>query len=146
MQTSYMAKHNTLTKKWYHVDANDKVLGRLASTIAMILMGKHQPIYTPHVDTGDFVIVTNVEKIKITGNKKANKLYYAWSGYPGGLKIVNLHDKQQKHPEDILLLAVRRMLPKSRMGRQMLTKLKVYAGDKHPHQAQSPKAWAGNIE
>lgn len=138
MQKSYMAKPQEVEKKWHVVDADGKVLGRMASQIAMVLMGKHRPTYTPHVDTGDFVIVTNADKVKVTGKKEQNKLYYAWSGYPGGLKIQNLNEKREKRPEHIITLAVRRMLPKSKMGRQMLRKLKVYNGD-HPHQAQSPK-------
>lgn len=140
MQKSYMAKPSTIEKSWYEVDAQDKVLGRLASKIAVVLMGKHRPTYTPHIDTGDFVIVTNVEKIKVTGKKEDKKLYYSYSGYPGGLKIQNLSEKRKRKPEEILELAVRRMLPKSKLGRQMLKKLKLYSGPSHPHQAQNPKA------
>lgn len=139
MQKSYMAKPSDLQKTWYEVNAEDQVLGRLASKIAVVLMGKHRPTYTPHIDTGDFVIVTNAEKIKVTGKKEEEKLYYSWSGYPGGLKTQNLSEKRKRKPEEIIQLAVRRMLPKSKLGRQMLKKLKVYKGADHPHQAQNPK-------
>lgn len=140
LQKSYIAPSN-LKREWYLMDATNQILGRLAVKIAMILMGKHHPQYTPFLDTGDFIIVTNVEKVKITGRKLKGKVYYWWSGYPGGLKKKTLEELQNKHPEDPLLLAVRRMLPKSRLGRQMLKKLKVYAGPNHPHAAQQPKVW-----
>lgn len=140
MQKSYTAKPSNIQKIWYEVDAEDKILGRLASKIAVVLMGKHRATYTPHMDTGDFVIVTNAGKVKVTGKKEEEKKYYSWSGYPGGLKIQNLKEKRKRKPEEIVYLAVRRMLPKSKMGKHMLKKLKVYNGTEHPHQAQNPKA------
>lgn len=141
VEKSYMAKKHTYKKVWYHIDAEDKVLGRMAVEIATILMGKHRPTYTPHVDAGDFVVVTNAEKIAISGKKRENKLYHTYSGYPGGLKTKNFDEKQKTHPEEIIMLAVRRMLPKSRLGRAMLKKLKVYTGSEHPHKAQCPTTW-----
>jgi len=138
MQKTYMAKPNS-SKKWHLADAEDQILGRFAAKIATILMGKHHPTYTPHVDTGDFVVVINAEKIKVTGNKEEQKKYYAWSGYPSGLKVQNFADKQKRRPEEIISLAVRRMLPKTKLGRRMLRKLKVYRGTEHPHDAQKPQ-------
>ncbi len=138
-QKSYMAKPGEVEKKWYVVDASGKTLGRLASRIATILMGKHKPIYTPHVDTGDYVIVVNAEKVALTGKKLDQKKYYRHSGYPGGLKVVTARQMLQKHPERVVYLAVKRMLPKNKLGRKMLKKLKVYAGSEHPHQAQKPE-------
>ena len=135
---TYMAKPGELPKKWFHVDAEDKVVGRLASDIAVILMGKHRPTYTPHVDTGDFVVVTNVEKVKFTGNKWDQKQYTWYTGYPG-LRSESAERRLNKHPDAILRDAVRRMLPKSKLGRQMLSKLKLYVGSDHPHQAQQPE-------
>jgi len=140
LQRSYIAPHD-MKKQWYVIDAQNQVLGRMAVTIATILMGKHRPQYTPFLDTGDFVIVTNIEKVKITGTKRQKKIYYHWTGYPGGLRQNTFAELQKKHPEEPLLLAVRRMLPKTRLGRQMLTKLKVYEGPNHPHAAQCPKTW-----
>ncbi len=142
IQRSYIAPHD-LKKQWYIIDATDQVLGKLAIQIALILMGKHRPIYTPFLDTGDFVIVTNIEKVKVTGKKRERKVYYTWSGYPGGLKKQTFAELQHKHPEEPLYLAVRRMLPKSRLGHKMLKKLKVYVGPNHPHAAQCPKVWQG---
>lgn len=135
---TYMAKPGELTKKWFHVDASDKVVGRLASDIAVILMGKHRPTYTPHVDTGDFVVVTNAEKVKLTGNKWSQKRYTWYTGYPG-LRSETAEARYEKHPDHILRDAVRRMLPKSKLGRKMLSKLKLYVGPDHPHQAQEPE-------
>ncbi len=135
---TYMAKPGELEQKWWLVDASDKVVGRLASDIAVILMGKHRPTYTPHVDTGDFVVVVNVEKIVLTGNKWEQKTYQRYSGYPG-LKVETAEEVRNRHPDRILREAVRRMLPKSRLGRKMLSKLKLYVGSDHPHQAQQPE-------
>lgn len=139
---SYTAKPAEVEQAWFHVDATDQVLGRLAVKIATVLMGKHKPTYTPHVDTGDFVVVTNAEKIKITGGKLDEITYDSYSYYPGGWKSVPAREMIQKHPERVLSEAVRRMLPKSALGRKMHKKLKVYAGSEHPHQAQQPEAWA----
>jgi large subunit ribosomal protein L13 len=136
---TYMAKPGEVAAKWHVVDAEGKVLGRLAAKIATILMGKHRPEYTPHVDTGEFVIVVNAEKVRLTGNKWAQKEYDRYSGYPGGRKTVSVGQVRQKHPERIVEEAVRRMLPKSRLGKRMVRKLKVYAGPEHPHQAQQPE-------
>ncbi len=139
MIKTYIAKKEDVQKDWYVIDATDKVLGRMASRIAMILQGKTKPIYTPHVDTGDFVIVTNAEKIKLTGNKMNEKVYYTHSGYPGGFKEIPIKKWMEKHPDRIVNLAVKRMLPKTKLGRAMLKKLKVYAGPDHTHEAQQPK-------
>ncbi len=137
--TTYVAKPGEVPSKWWLVDAADKVVGRLASDIAVILMGKHRPTYTPHVDTGDFVVIVNAEKVVFTGNKWEQKTYARYTGYPG-LKIEKASDLRDRIPERILREAVRRMLPKNRLGRSMLTKLKVYAGPDHPHQAQQPES------
>ncbi len=137
---TYMAKKGEIAAKWHVVDMTDKVLGRSATKIATILMGKHRPEYTPHVDTGDFVIVLNAAKVKITGrNKPLQRTYQRFSGYPGGLRITPLKEMLAKRPEKVICEAVRRMLPKTRLGRAMLSKLKVYAGAEHPHQAQQPE-------
>ncbi|NOZ28005.1 MAG: 50S ribosomal protein L13 [Chloroflexi bacterium] len=136
---TYSAKPNEIEREWYVVDATGKTLGRLASEIAKILRGKHKPIYTPHVDCGDFVIVVNADKIRVTGRKLDQKIYYRHSGYPGGLKSIPLRDQLARHPERVIQLAVRGMLPKNRLGRRMIKKLKVYASPEHPHQAQQPK-------
>lgn len=133
------AKKEEVSRKWYVVDANNAVLGRVASQVAAVLKGKHKPIYTPHVDTGDFVVVINAEKIQLTGNKRDEKMYYHHTGYPGGLKSISADKLLEKKPEDVLTFAVKGMLPKNPLGRQMITKLKVYAGDKHPHEAQKPE-------
>jgi len=122
------------------VNAEGKTLGRLASEIAQVLRGKHKPIYTPHLDCGDYVIVVNADKVQVTGRKLDQKMYYHHTGYPGGIKSISLRNQLQKHPERVLQAAVRGMLPKNRLGRKMLKKLKVYAGDSHPHQAQQPKS------
>ncbi len=139
MIKTFIAKKEDVQRDWYVVDATDKVLGRMASRIAMILQGKTKPIYTPHVDTGDFVIVTHAEKIKLTGNKMNEKVYYTHSGYPGGFKEIPIKKWMEKHPDRIVNLAVKRMLPKTKLGRAMLKKLKVYAGPDHSHEAQQPK-------
>ncbi|MBC8550425.1 MAG: 50S ribosomal protein L13 [Candidatus Brocadiales bacterium] len=139
MIKTFIAKKEDIQRDWYVIDATDKVLGRMASRIAMILQGKTKPIYTPHVDTGDFVIVTNAEKIKLTGNKMNEKVYYTHSGYPGGFKEHPIKKWMEKHPDRIVNLAVKRMLPKTKLGSAMLKKLKVYAGSDHSHEAQQPK-------
>ena len=136
---TYMAKVGEITAKWHVVDATDRVLGRMATGIATILMGKHRPEYTPHVDVGDFVIVINAEKIRLTGKKWSQKEYDWYTGHPGGHKTMSAERMREKHPEKIVSEAIRRMLPKSRLGRKMVTKLKVYAGPDHPHQAQQPE-------
>ncbi|MCA9129316.1 MAG: 50S ribosomal protein L13 [Planctomycetales bacterium] len=130
-----VAKPNQLPKKWFHVDADDQILGRMASDIAMILMGKHRPTYTPHVDTGDFVVVTNAEKVRMTG-RKMERRHYAWYNGYTGQKMESYQDRQERKPEDLVIMAVKRMLPKNKLATQMLSKLKVYAGPEHPHQAQ----------
>ena len=135
---TYVAKPGQVEKTWYQVDGTDQIVGRLASDIAVILMGKHRPTYTPHVDTGDFVIVTNVDKIKFTGNKWDAKTYTWYTGYPGQ-KSITAKARQEKKPTLILHEAVRRMLPKNKLGRKMLSKLKLYTGDSHPHSSQRPE-------
>ena len=139
---TYSARASELKKKWYLVDAASQSLGRLSVPIAMRLMGKDKPIYTPHVDTGDFVVVVNAEKIKVHPKKYEGKVYRKWSGYPGGLKVRTLAEVQKKHPDKIIIESVRRMLPKTLLGKVMLSKLKVYAGADHPHAAQKPEVWA----
>ncbi len=136
---TYFAKAGDVTPEWKHVDASGKVLGRLAVEIATMLMGKHRPEYTPHVDCGDFVVVTNAEQIVLTGRKAEQKVLKRYTGYPGGLRQVPYGVVRNSHPERLVEQAVRRMLPKSRLGRQMFSKLKVYAGSEHPHQAQRPE-------
>ena len=137
--SSYLAKNQEVDRRWYVVDANDQVLGRLATRIATVLMGKHKPQYTPHVDTGDFVVVTNAHRFKLTGNKSKEMIYPRYSFYPGGYKAIPFADVMRDHPERVLQTAVRRMLPKNAMGRHMLTKLKVYTQETHPHTAQRPE-------
>jgi large subunit ribosomal protein L13 len=127
-------------KKWFVVNAEEYVLGRLASRLALVLRGKHTARYAPHLDNGDFVIVVNAEKIQLTGNKLTQKKYYHHTGYPGGLRDANAAEVLARHPERVIQAAVRGMLPKNRLGRQMMKKLKVYAGPEHPHQAQKPEA------
>jgi len=139
VQKTKMFKKEEITKKWYVVDASGKTLGRLASRIAIVLMGKHKPEYTPHVDTGDYVIVVNADKVVLTGKKLDQKFYSRHSGYPGGLKMISARQMLQKHPERLIYLAVKRMLPKTALGRKMLKKLKVYASPDHPHSAQKPE-------
>jgi len=126
-------------RQWYVVDARGKTLGRLASQIAVVLRGKHKPVFTPHMDTGDYVIVVNAEKVHVTGRKLDQKMYHRHSGYMGGLRSITLRDQLAKHPTRVLESAVRGMLPHSRLGRQMIKKLKVYAGPNHPHEAQKPQ-------
>ena len=139
MNKTYMAKPNEIEQQWWLVDASDKIVGRLASDIAMILMGKHRPTYTPHVDTGDYIVVTNVDKIVFTGKKMEQKRYTRYTGYPR-LRVQTVRERMEKTPELVLSEAVRRMLPKSKLGRKMLTKLKCYkTGEQHPHQAQQPQ-------
>ncbi|MBX6753994.1 MAG: 50S ribosomal protein L13 [Thermorudis peleae] len=139
MPRTYMAKPGEVERKWYVVDAEGKTLGRLAAQIAHILRGKHKPTYTPHIDVGDFVIVINAEKVRVTGTKAVDKVYYRHSGYPGGLKATTFRDLIAKHPTWPIELAVRRMLPKGPLGRRQFKKLKVYAGPNHPHAAQKPE-------
>jgi large subunit ribosomal protein L13 len=136
---TYTVRKGDIKREWYVVDAQGKTLGRLASEIASILRGKHKPIYAPHLDCGDYVIVVNAEKVRVTGKKLDQKFYHRHTGYPGGLKSINLRDQLQRHPTRVLEAAVRGMLPKNRLGRAMIKKLKVYAGGSHPHQAQQPK-------
>lgn len=126
-------------RKWYIVDARDQVLGRLAAQVARIIRGKHKPIFTPNMDTGDFVIVINADKIKMTGKRELQKTYFSHSGYPGGVRIRSFAEMMEKHPDRIIQKAVKGMLPKNRLGRQLIKKLKVYAGDAHPHAAQKPE-------
>jgi large subunit ribosomal protein L13 len=140
MEKTYLPPVDSLEHKWYIVDATDMRLGRLASEIAMILRGKNKPTYTPHMDTGDFVIVVNAEKVVVTGKKRTQKLYRRNSGRPGGMKTETFAKLQDRLPERIIEQAVKGMLPKNSLGRQLFTKLKVYAGDSHPHQAQQPQA------
>jgi large subunit ribosomal protein L13 len=137
--STYMPKPGEVKAEWHVVDATDQVLGRLASKVAIILQGKHKPTYTPHVDTGDFVILLNAEKVRVTG-KKADVLEYdTYSRYPGGRRLYSYKVMSERHPEKLVELAVRRMLPKSKMGRNILGKLKIFKGNEHPHSAQSPK-------
>jgi large subunit ribosomal protein L13 len=136
---TFVAKPETVERDWYVVDAADKTLGRLAAEIALRLRGKHKPEYTPHVDTGDYIVVVNAEKITVTGNKFKDKVYYAHSGYPGGLKDITFDKLQAKKPEMVLEVAVKGMLPKGPLGRAMFRKLKVYAGSEHNHAAQQPQ-------
>jgi len=134
-----MAKRGEITPRWYLVNAEREVLGRAAVRIATILQGKHRPTWTPHVDTGDYVVVINAEKIQATGKKDNEKVYQWFTGWPGGRKTRSLNEMRARLPEDILRLAVRRMLPKNRLGRLMLKKLKIYPGPEHPHDAQKPE-------
>ena len=136
---TYMAKNGELAKGWYLVDVSDQILGRISTKIATILMGKHRPEYTPHVDTGEFIIVINAAKVRITGKSKpTERVYQRYSGYPGGRKVTTLAKVLEKNPSMVIREAVRRMLPKTKLGRAMLNKLKVYPGPEHPHQAQQP--------
>lgn len=138
--TTYMAKPGEIVGNWHIVDATDQVLGRLAARVAMVLQGKTKPTYTPHVDTGDFVVVINADKVKVTGRKADAMVFETYSRHPGGRKLYPYKDMLALHPEKIIEIAVRRMLPKSKMGRNILGKLKIYRNDKHPHSAQQPKA------
>jgi large subunit ribosomal protein L13 len=137
---TFSAKPESVKRDWFVVDATDKTLGRLSTEIARRLRGKHKPEYTPHVDTGDYIVVINAEKVKVTGNKEQDKMYHHHTGYVGHLKSVNLSKLRETHPERILQTAVKGMLPKNALGRAMFKKLKVYAGDKHDHAAQQPQA------
>ncbi|MDD4356696.1 MAG: 50S ribosomal protein L13 [Smithellaceae bacterium] len=142
MMKTFSAKAEETKKDWYVVDASGKVLGRLASEIALRLRGKHKAIYTPHVDTGDFIVVVNAEKIVLTGKKLTDKIYYSYSGYPGGLRETAAGKMLAEKPEKLIRLAVAGMMPKNNLGRKMLKKLKIYSGNAHPHDAQCPKTLA----
>ena len=137
--STQVAKENEVIRDWFVVDINDQVLGRIASEIATILRGKHKAIYSPSVDTGDFVVVVNADKVKLTGNKSADKMYYRHSGFPGGIKSITAEKLLEKRPEDLIKKAVKGMLPKNSLGRQLIKKLKIYSGTDHPHAAQQPK-------
>ena len=136
---TYMAKNGEVEQRWFEVDASGKVPGRLATRISRILQGKNKPTYTPHVDTGDFVVVINTADMVFTGKKMQDKMYKRYSGYPGGLKLTPAKKMMEKNPEEVLRLAVKRMLPKNKLARKMLTKLKIYSGSEHPHKAQKPE-------
>ncbi len=136
---TFSAKPETVKRDWYVIDATDKVLGRLSTEIARRLRGKHKPEYTPHVDTGDYIVVVNAEKVRVTGNKESDKMYYHHTGYIGGIKSTNLSKLRAEHPERIIEHSVKGMLPKNALGRAMFKKLKVYAGEAHNHAAQQPK-------
>ena len=140
MEKTFVTRKEDVQREWYVVDAAGQTLGRLATQVARMLRGKHKPIYSPSVDTGDYVIVVNAEKIHVTGRKLDQKVYYRHTGYPGGLKEITLRNLLQKHPTRVIEHAVRGMLPKNRLGRQMFKKLKVYAGSEHPHEAQQPES------
>lgn len=139
---TYFAKPGDVQAQWHLVDADGQVLGRMATRLATILMGKHRPTYTPHVDTGDFIVVINAEKVHLTGRKLDQKFHQRYTRYPGGQKEVSYRELREKHPDRLIELAVRRMLPKSAMGEKMLKKMKVYAGTEHPHAAQGPQPLA----
>jgi len=139
MNKTFSAKAGQVKQDWYVVDASGKVLGRLASEIALRLRGKHKAVYTPHVDTGDFIVVVNAEKVTLTGKKLTDKIYYSYSGYPGGLKETAAGKMLAAKPENLIRMAVAGMLPKNNLGRKMLKKLKVYSGNAHPHEAQCPQ-------
>jgi large subunit ribosomal protein L13 len=139
VKKTYVTKEEDVQREWYVVDARGQTLGRLATRVASVLRGKHKPTYSPSVDAGDFVIVVNAEKVHVTGRKLDQKLYYRHSGYPGGLKEITLRNLLQQHPTRVIEHAVRGMLPKNRLGRQVFRHLKVYAGSEHPHEAQQPK-------
>ena len=138
---SYMARPRTVERKWYLINAEGQTLGRLATEIARLLRGKNKPQYTPHIDTGDFVVVVNAEKVVVTGKKAEQKVYYRHSGYPGGLKETSFESMLERKPTEILRRAVRGMMPKTRLGRRQLKKLKIYAGPEHPHEAQNPQPY-----
>ena len=139
MSSTFMAKPGQVQQRWFVIDAADQVVGRLAVQIANILRGKHRPEYTPHTDTGEFVIVINAEKVRFTGKKMQTKTYDWYTGHPGGLKTVTARDWIEKHPDRIIREAVKRMVPRNKLGRHQMTKLKIYAGPSHPHQAQQPQ-------
>lgn len=136
---TFSAKKEEVVHNWYLIDVEDKIVGRVATRIADILRGKNKPTFTPHVDTGDFVVVVNAKKVRFSGNKLKDKCYYSYSGYPGGLKVKTAETLLAKKPEEVIIHAVRGMLPKNRLGRQMIKKLKVYPDSSHPHEAQQPK-------
>ena len=136
---TYSIKADEIHKIWFVADAENKALGRLASKVAQILKGKHKPTYTPHMDMGDFVVVVNAEKIRVSGNKEMQKTYFSHSGYPGGTKEVDLYTMRRRHPERVIQNAVKGMLPHNRLGRQMMRNLKIYSGPDHPHSSQQPK-------
>ncbi|HVO72078.1 MAG TPA: 50S ribosomal protein L13 [Aggregatilineaceae bacterium] len=138
---TYTPRAAEIEREWFVIDAKDQTLGRLATQIAVLLRGKHKPMFSPHMDVGDYVIVLNCDKIRVTGRKLDQKFYYRHSGYPGGLKSESLREMLRRHPERVIQTAVRGMLPKNRLGRKMIKKLKIYAGDTHPHQAQKPKVF-----
>lgn len=138
---SFIAKPHEVERKWYIIDAEGKTLGRLASEAASILRGKKKPIFTPHVDTGDYVIIINAEKVEVTGNKRQDKIYRRHTGYPGGLREINFEKLQAKKPNEIIKHAIKGMMPKGKLGRQMYKKLKVYSGPEHKHAAQKPEVW-----
>jgi large subunit ribosomal protein L13 len=145
MMKTYSQKASEVQRDWYVIDAENQVLGRLATQIATLLRGKHKPTYTPSMDGGDFVVVVNAEKIRITGRKAEQKLYHRHTGYPGGLRTTTYRTMLQRHPDRILRLAVKGMLPKGRLGRRQLLKLRIYAGPTHPHAAQQPKVYQPRI-
>lgn len=136
---TWSPKASEIERHWHVVDADGQILGRLATQVATLLRGKHKPTFTPHMDNGDFVVVVNAEKIRVTGKKPEQKMYYRYSGYPGGLKETSYRLLQQRHPDRIIKFAVKGMLPKNRLGRKLMKKLHIYAGPRHPHQAQQPK-------
>jgi len=144
---TWSPKASEIQREWQLVDADGQILGRLATQIAMLLRGKHKPTFAPHVDNGDFVVVVNAEKIEVTGKKPDQKMYYSYSGYPGGLKAMTYKILKQRHPDRVLKFAVKGMLPKNRLGRKLIKKLHIYAGTRHPHAAQQPKQYViGNIK
>lgn len=145
MKTTFMANAGNIERKWFVVDAEGQTLGRLAAEVAKVLRGKHKPTFTPHVDTGDYVVVVNAAKVKVTGKKLVQKTYFRHSGYPGGAKFTQLGHMLENRPERVVEMAIRGMLPKNKLGEQMYRKLNVYAGAEHPHQAQKPEVLNLNI-
>lgn len=145
MMKTWTPKTAEIERRWWVVDADGLILGRLASQLATVLRGKHKPAYTPHADVGDYVVVVNAEKVAVTGDRRAQKMYYRHSGYPGGLREMTLDEMLKRHPERVIRLAVRGMLPRNRLGRHMLDKLRVYAGPSHPHEAQAPSPLAIDV-
>jgi large subunit ribosomal protein L13 len=143
---TYSTKAKDIEREWWVIDAADKILGKVATEAASLLMGKHKPLYAPYIDTGDYVVVINAAKVKVTGKKPEQKIYYRYSGYPGGLKSPSFKEVFSKHPTRVIELAVKGMLPHNRLGRAMFKKLKVYPGNEHPHQAQSPLRRAGEAK
>lgn len=137
--STYVPRAEDIQRKWYLIDAKEAILGRLASTIANIIRGKNKVIFTPHLDTGDYVVVINADKVKLTGSKETDKIYHHYSGFPGGYKSASVRELRAKHPERIILKAVKGMIPKNKLGDAVLKKLKIYAGEKHPHEGQMPE-------